>query len=257
MSAGQPKENVRAYWDQAPCGTPDVADLEELTRYRELERIRYEREPFLARVARFADARGLDMLEVGVGAGTDHLNFARAGAHCHGIDLTEAGIAMTRRRLQLEGLSSQLQRADAEHLPFDTARFDFVYSWGVIHHTPDTTAAAREILRVLKPGGRFTVMVYNRRSLLAAQAWLVFGLARGRPFAGAKDLIANHVESPGTNAYTAVEALDLFADARTRQVETIVTAHDLRVGRRRYLPHWTASLVPAGFGWFHVVTGTR
>jgi SAM-dependent methyltransferase len=251
------KDAVRRFWNEAPCGTRDVAEADERAKFRELERQRDEREPFIARHARFADASGKRLLEVGVGAGTDHIRFARAGAVCSGIDLTEAAIATTRRRFELEGLTSDLRVADCESLPFPDDSFDVVYSWGVIHHTPDTPRAAREILRVLRPGGRFTVMVYNRYSLLAAQAWLVFAALRGRPTRRMRDVLASHVESPGTKAYTPREARALFDGAHEVRVDTVVTAYDMRIGRRRFLPPWTWSVVPRRLGWFHVVSGTK
>jgi ubiquinone/menaquinone biosynthesis C-methylase UbiE len=196
-------------------------------------------------------------LEVGVGAGTDHLSFVRAGASCHGVDLTAAAIETTRRRLELAGLTSDLRVSDAEALPFADESFDLVYSWGVIHHTPDTRRAASEIIRVLKPGGRFCVMVYNRQSLLALQAWVRFGLARGNPLASRAALIAENIESPGTRAFSRGEASALFQEAHMVRVSTVVTAYDMRVGRRTFLPQWTWRFVPPRLGWFHVIEGRR
>jgi ubiquinone/menaquinone biosynthesis C-methylase UbiE len=54
--------------------------------------------------------------------------------------------------------------ADAEQLDFADNTFDIVYSHGVLHHTPDTAGAIREVHRVLKPGGRAVVMLYHRNS---------------------------------------------------------------------------------------------
>jgi ubiquinone/menaquinone biosynthesis C-methylase UbiE len=251
------KDAVRRFWNEAPCGTRDVSESDERAAFRELERQRDDREPFIARYAHFDQAGGKRLLEVGVGAGTDHIRFARAGGLCTGIDLSETSLETTRRRFALEGMRSDLRVADCEALPFDDESFDLVYSWGVIHHTPDTPRAAREILRVLRPGGRFCVMVYNRRSLLAAQAWLVYGALRGRPTRRVRDVLAAHVESPGTKAYTSEEATALFDGARDVRVDTVVTAYDLRVGRRRFLPKWTWPLVPSQLGWFHVVSGSK
>ncbi|MDA2915012.1 class I SAM-dependent methyltransferase, partial [Acidobacteriia bacterium AH_259_A11_L15] len=93
-----------------------------------------------------------------------------------------------------------------ENLPFPSEHFDLVYSWGVIHHTPDPAAAADEITRVCKPEGDVLVMVYHRRSLVALQAWLVYGLLRGRPWRSVGRILAEHVESPGTRAFTRGEA---------------------------------------------------
>jgi ubiquinone/menaquinone biosynthesis C-methylase UbiE len=251
------KEAVRSYWNAAPCGTKDVVGTEEAQRFRDLERVRYEREPFIERFARFHEARGKKLLEVGVGAGSDHLRFARAGAVCSGVDLSDVSLDTTRRRLAAEGLASELHVADAEALPFPDETFDIVYSWGVIHHTPDTPKAAREILRVLRRGGTFCVMVYNRHSLVAAQAWVVYAALRGRPGRSLADVLAHHMESPGTKGYTAEEARALFGAAARARVETVVTPYDVRVGRRRFLPRWTWRAVPSALGWFHVVTGTR
>lgn len=251
------KHAVRDFWEEAPCGTREIDAAHDHETFAEVERQRDAREPFIARFARFEDARGKELLEVGVGAGTDHLRFARAGAHCTGVDLTDAAIEMTRSRLRAEGLHSNLQRADAESLPFPEERFDIVYSWGVIHHTPDTGRAAEEILRVLRPGGRFCVMVYNRESLLAWQAWVMYALLRRRPFRTIDEVIAGHVESKGTKAYSARGARELFQGAKAVHVQSVVTAYDMRIGRRRFLPQWTWRLVPARYGWFHVVSGFK
>ena len=257
MDMNADKDAVRRFWNEAPCGTRDVAAEDERAKFAELQRQRDAREGFIARYARFGETAGLKVLEVGVGAGSDHVRFARAGAECTGVDLSEVSLATTRRRFELEGLHSDLRVADAEHLPFADGTFDVVYSWGVIHHTPDTPRAAAEILRVLRPNGRFTVMVYNRHSLLAAQAWMVFAALRGKPNRSIGDVLAKHVESPGTKAYTVGEARRLFAAAHGVAVDTIVTAYDMRVGRRHFLPRWTWRLAPSRFGWFHVVSGRK
>ncbi len=250
------KERVREFWDAAPCGTRDTEDLEEADQGIELERMRDEREPFIADFARFDEARGKELLEVGVGAGTDHLRFARAGAVCSGVDLTQAAVDLTGRRLAGEGLASNLRTADAEALPFADESFDIVYSWGVIHHTPDVPRAAAEILRVLRPGGRFCVMVYNLHSLVALQTWLRFAVLKGRPGTSLRRVIADNMESPGTQAYGAEEARGLFPVDSAR-VDTRITAYDLRLGRRLFLPRWTWNLVPSSLGWFHIVSGSK
>jgi SAM-dependent methyltransferase len=250
------KADVQQYWQATPCGTEESQSTDEFQRYLDLEAYSEQMEPFIPRFADFHGCRGKRVLEVGVGAGTDHLHFARAGAVLSGVDLTDAATDITARRLEAEGFQSDLRTGDAEALPFPDDQFDVVYSWGVIHHTPGTKQAAREILRVLRPGGRFCVMVYNLNSLVAAQAWLVYGAARGRPQKSRLELIAEHMESAGTKAFSSRDALDLFpvADAK---VETVVTGYDMRIGRRRFLPTWTRKLVPHQLGWFHVLSGTK
>jgi ubiquinone/menaquinone biosynthesis C-methylase UbiE len=233
----------------APEGTPEF--------FRQLEEERIAREGFVADYARFSAWRGKQVLEVGVGAGSDFVRFARAGAVLTGIDLTQHGVELTRTRLTLEGLSAEVHQADAESLPFADGSFDFVYSWGVVHHTPDPARAIREIVRVARPGGRVCVMIYHRHSLVALQSWALHALLKGRPWRGLRAVIGEHIESVGTQAYTIGEARTLFAELEELEVKPVVTPYDLRVSRSRYLPAWIASLVPKRLGWFLVVSGRK
>src|SRR5579872_5716282 len=119
------KEAVRRYWDAAPCGTADVAAVDAAHRDAELEGIRYEREPFIPRFARFDSARGERLLEVGVGAGTDHLRVARAGGVCRRIDLSSVTREPPRRRLA-SGVLPLLRS-----VPVQTARARANRRWSV------------------------------------------------------------------------------------------------------------------------------
>jgi len=159
------KERVRAFWQANPCGTK-FADAEVGTRefFRRVEEHRYRTEWHIPGAAAFERAAGKRVLEVGCGLGTDGARFARAGALYTGVDLTEAAVGLARRRFELEGLAGEFRVADAESLDFADESFDLVYSHGVLHHTPDTARAVREIRRVLRPGGRAVVMLYHRDS---------------------------------------------------------------------------------------------
>jgi len=159
------KERVREFWQQHPCGTK-FSDAETGSRefFERIEKHRYEKEWHIPIAANFAGARGLKVLEIGCGIGTDGAQFARAGADYTGIDLTEAAIDLARERFALSGLKGDFRVSDAENLNFPDDSFDLVYSHGVLHHTPDIEAAIREIHRVLKPGGRAMVMLYHRGS---------------------------------------------------------------------------------------------
>ena len=159
------KERVRDFWQQHPCGTK-FSDAEMGSRefFERVEKHRYEKEWHIPTAANFAGTRGLKVLEIGCGMGTDGAQFARAGAVYTGIDLTEAAIDLARERFALSGLPGDFRVSDAENLDFPDESFDLVYSHGVLHHTPDIEAAVREIHRVLKPGGRAMVMLYHRGS---------------------------------------------------------------------------------------------
>jgi SAM-dependent methyltransferase len=159
------KERVRAFWQAHPCGTKFTEAEPGSRRFYELiEEHRYTKEWHIPKAADFASARGLKILEIGCGLGTDGAQFSKAGANYTGVDLTDAAVDLARRRFQLFDLPGCFQTGDAEHLDFPDEDFDLVYSHGVLHHTPDTAQAIREIHRVLRPGGRAVVMLYHRDS---------------------------------------------------------------------------------------------
>lgn len=161
----QLKERVRAFWQENPCGTK-FADAPPGSRrfYELVEQHRYQKEWHIPEAAGFAHTKDLRVLEIGCGLGTDGAQFAQAGAYYTGVDLTDAAVELARKRFELFQLPGTFRTADAEGLDFPNDSFDIVYSHGVLHHTPDTAGAVKEVHRVLKPGGRAIVMLYHRDS---------------------------------------------------------------------------------------------
>lgn len=246
------KRRVRDFWQRAPCGST-LTSLEPGTPefFVEVERARYSAEPFIPKYADFPGAAGKTVLEIGVGLGTDFISFARAGARMTGIDITPRAVELVCRRLQLEGLEARVLVADAERLPFADGSFDRVYSWGVLHHTPNTAAAVREAVRVTRPGGELCMMLYGRRSWAAAGAWLRSALRQRRPFRSISQVLADSVESEGTKGYTQRELHEMFRELQDLRVESVVTVYD-----KRYFGPLTA-ITGNRFGWFRVIRGRR
>jgi len=118
------------------------------------------------RIFPYAQMKGSKTLEVGCGMGTMAMQWALAGASVHAVDLNEKAIEMTRKRFELFNLSGDIRQSDAHSLPFEDKEFDYIYSWGVLHHSPDIAGSFKELFRTLKPGGSFGIMLYNRNSLL-------------------------------------------------------------------------------------------
>ncbi|PWB95154.1 class I SAM-dependent methyltransferase [Methylosinus sporium] len=209
------KARVRDHWELETCGTRYGEDHDRLAWFREIAENRIRLEPYILDFARFPEADGRQILEIGVGAGTDFEQWCRYAAHATGVDLTEAAIALTAEHLRLEGISESrftLRTADAEALPFEDKTFDIVYSWGVLHHTPNTERAYREAYRVLKPGGVMRTMIYHIPSWTGIMLYVAHGLLKGRIALGLRSAIFNHLESPGTKAYTCAEGRRLAAD---------------------------------------------
>jgi ubiquinone/menaquinone biosynthesis C-methylase UbiE len=233
IAPDQEKLAVQEFWNRRSCGEV-YATGESLVEQLEAQaRARYYLEPYIFGFARFADGRGRDVLEIGVGMGADHLQWAKASPRSlTGIDLTPRAIEITRARIDAYGLSSTLECADAEHLPFPDNSFDIVYSWGVLHHSPDTPRAISEVHRVLRPGGVARVMIYHYWSITGYLLWLRYGLFRGRSMT---HVYAKYLESPGTKAYTVEQAEEMFRDFKAVFARSQLSFGDLlrgEVGQR-------------------------
>jgi ubiquinone/menaquinone biosynthesis C-methylase UbiE len=160
------KSEVKLYWNADPCGT-QFTNLERGSSvfYDEVERYRYLHNPFMLQACKFSQCSGKKLLEIGSGLGTDSVQFARSGAHVTCLDLTPESIALAKKHFEIRGLEGEFVVGDAENLPFPDNIFDIVYSFGVLHHTPDTPKAIQEVYRVLKPGGEAIIMLYHKNSL--------------------------------------------------------------------------------------------
>jgi SAM-dependent methyltransferase len=147
------KRAVHDFWNRSSCGEELYLTSATKEGYEEQTDTRYSLEPIILSFADFESSKGKTVLEIGVGLGADHQMFAQSGAVLSGIDLTERAVAHTKQRLASLDLTSALQTADAENLPFSDNYFDIVYSWGVLHHSPDTQKAVNEVHRVLTGRG--------------------------------------------------------------------------------------------------------
>jgi ubiquinone/menaquinone biosynthesis C-methylase UbiE len=208
------KTEVAKFWNAAACGERAYAAGKSFDdQMANHATSRSALEPYIFEFAKFHEAAGKAVLEIGVGMGADHLNFAlHTPKRLCGIDLTERAIAITHARLTKDGKTSELLRADAENLPFPDNSFDIVYSWGVLHHTPDTQKAFKEVCRILKPGGVARIMIYHKWSIVGASLWIRYSALQLRPMP-LKNVYAAYVESPGTKAYTLREAVELCHQA--------------------------------------------
>jgi 2-polyprenyl-3-methyl-5-hydroxy-6-metoxy-1,4-benzoquinol methylase len=130
----------------------------------------------------FDQIAGKKVLEVGCGMGLHSELMARAGAQVTAIDISPKSVAATRARLALKDIAADVHELDAETRDLG-GEFDFIWSWGVIHHSARTGRVLRNLYAALKPGGELRFMVY---SLDGMQAYAVIasqyllGFWRGR-----------------------------------------------------------------------------
>lgn len=234
------KDEVRDFWDAASCGEVYARGETLQQQYEAHAQARYELEPYIRDFAQFPSGAGRDVLEIGVGMGADHVEWARSGPRSlNGVDLTPRAIEHTRTRLEFLGLHSSLRVGDAEQLPFENDSFDVVYSWGVLHHSPDTPRAIAEVHRVLRPDGTARIMIYHRRSIMAIMLWVRYGLLAGKPRRTFTDILAHHLESPGTKGYTVSEARAMCRGFSSVEVRPFLSFGDLlqgEVGQRHRGP---------------------
>lgn len=221
------KAAVHNFWNEESCGESLYLHQASTEGYQAQARERYRLEPYIENFAQFAQASGQRVLEIGVGLGADHQRFAEAGAQLSGIDLTSRAVEHTRKRLKCFGLPADVSVGDAEHLAFPDGEFDVVYSWGVIHHSPNTQRAVREIHRVLKAGGQARVMIYHTWSMVGLMLWARYAALGLKPWLSLADIYSRYLESPGTKAYTLKEARQLFSEFSDVKIEIVLTHGDL------------------------------
>lgn len=227
MTDPNQKQEVHAFWNEASCGEALYLNGTDPEGFASQLKRRYELEPYILDFAQFEEFRGRKVLEIGIGLGADHQKFSEVGAELYGIDLTERAVAHTRNRLACLGLESRLEVGDAENLAFEDESFDLVYSWGVLHHSPDTPRTISEVWRVLKRGGICKIMVYHKWSMVGFLLWLRYALLTLRPFTSLKAIYARHLESPGTKAYSIAEAKAMFEIFSEVTILTVLTHGDL------------------------------
>ncbi len=158
---------VQAYWDRRPCNIRhSTAEIGSKEYFDEVEARKYFVESHIPGFAQFERWAGKRVLEIGCGIGTDAINFARAGADYTAVEVSEVSLALTRKRFDTFGLKGSFFNANAEQLATVVGQrgFDLVYSFGVIHHTPNQRAVIAQARQVIRPDGELRIMLYAKNS---------------------------------------------------------------------------------------------
>jgi len=267
-----PISRVSEYWNSRPCNirhSPKPVGSREY--FDEVEFRKYLVEPHILEFADFARWNGKKVLEIGCGIGTDTINFARHGAHVTAVDLTEKSLAVARERARVFDLDSRIRfiQANAEKLreTIPPERFDLIYSFGVIHHTPHPDRVLEEIRHYVTPDSTVKIMVYHRWSWKVL--WVLFGYGKGQ-FWKLSRLIAEHSEAqtgcPVTYSYSRATGRQLLEQHGFRVTDVMVDhifpysiAEYVKYQYRlvwyfRWMPRSLFRLLERVFGWHLCLT---
>lgn len=175
-------EKVKDYWDTRPCNIKhSKKPLGTKEYFDEVEARKYFVEPHIPKFADFEKWKGKKVLEVGCGIGTDSINFAKAGAKLTCIELSEVSLNMCKKRFDVFGLKANFYLANAENLsevvPIEI--FDLIYSFGVIHHTPNPSKALDELKKYADNKTIFKLMLYSKYSLKTFDFFIKHGYKFG------------------------------------------------------------------------------
>jgi len=264
-------QSVRDYWNRRPCNIRhSTAEIGTKEYFEQVEARKYLVEPHIPTFAEFSKWKGKKVLEIGCGIATDTINFARAGAEVTAIDLSSKSLKLAAKRAEVFGFSDRINfyEANAEKLSefIPAQKYDLVYSFGVIHHSPHPEKIIGQIRDYfIHPGSTLKLMVYYRYS------WKVFWMLmqeKGR-FWKLDKIIAKHSEAqtgcPVTYSYTKKTIKELIGenfDIEDNYVEHIFPYRIPEYVKYEYVKEWYWQMLPEnGFrrleknlGWHLCVT---
>ena len=223
--------DVHDFWNAESCGERYAISDDNYEKFTSEEISRYRLEPYIKDFACFEEFKNKDVLEIGVGFGSDHSQIAKNHPKSlTGVDLTDRAIENTKLRFKTIQLKSNLKIDNAENLSFKDSTFDAIYSWGVLHHSPNTSKCFEEVLRCLKPGGFAKIMIYHKYSPTGWMLWMRYGLFKLKPFIKLNEIYAKYLESPGTKAYTLKQANELVKNFSNAEMKVQLSFGDLLQG---------------------------
>jgi len=158
-------EGVKKFWNDRPCNIRHgTAPLGSSEYFDQVEHRKYFVEPHIPGFVEFDKWSGKKVLEVGCGIGTDTMNFFRAGADLTSIDLSDESVALSKKRAEVFGFDPErISVSNVEEYTSDQ-KFDLIYSFGVIHHTPEPKRAIEQLSKLQETGQEMRLMLYSKIS---------------------------------------------------------------------------------------------
>jgi ubiquinone/menaquinone biosynthesis C-methylase UbiE len=226
-------------WNARACGELP-GDKQSVDYFDAVARDRYRQQPWMHDYFRYERFAGQHVLEIGIGQGTDMMQFAQVGAICHGVDITANHLKLTALNATLRGVDVDLHEVDATRLPFNDDSIDCVYSFGVLHHIPEIDQVVAEIHRVLKPGGRVMMALYYKWSAFHLLCKLMAnGLRNGWLFTKGYDGLLATIEM-GADGINVKPYVRLFSKPEVQQLMQAFKQEDLSIHQLHEDHFWPA-----------------
>jgi 2-polyprenyl-3-methyl-5-hydroxy-6-metoxy-1,4-benzoquinol methylase len=158
-------EEITNYWNNQPCNIKHSnKEIGSKEYFEEVTKRKYLVEPHILEFANFSKYRNKKVLEIGCGIGTTAQSFMENGSIYEGIDISEKSINIAKKRLDIFNLTGKFSVQNIEEY-LSNVKYDLVYSFGVLHHTPNIKRAIDNIYDLLEEGGEFKLMLYAKNSL--------------------------------------------------------------------------------------------
>lgn len=255
------KKKIQDYWTKnvpgldiaTGKGTPENKDF-----YQGVDDFRYKYDSYIPGLIRTFASAGKKILEIGSGMGSDSRSIASTGAELISLDVSFDNVSFTLTGERLFGLKGEGVCGDGEYLPFKDNSFDVVYSFGVLHHTPDTQKAIREAYRVLKPQGRCVIMLYHKGYayyvLLLLFGWRCLFFRETK-----EQMMSKYDHTPLSKQYSKKEAAKIFAQFKDVSFEmtTFGGARDHWLLKYVWLSLNKSRFLMNRFGSFLIIRGVK
>lgn len=241
------KKQISEYWSENVPGLNKIIgghDSKTLTFYERVDSYRYRNESYIPPLLDSVVEKGKKVLEVGFGLGTDLRYFSKKGMNAFGIDLSLSNAVLANKGFAVTGIKGEVLTADAENLPFKNESLNLVYSYGVLHHTPNTQKAIGEVHRVLKKEGKILIMLYHKG---LAYRWISLQYLL-RKLCGCKtsrkDLITKKYDhTPLSKMYSKNEARSMFTKFRDLEI-SIITFGGVKENKKLWWIYYLLNFCP-------------
>lgn len=262
------KNKTRSVWGATPAGSMLGAGQKLGTKeyFKQVVEKRFANEcDWMFEVVDFKSYKDKRVLEIGCGCGYDAYQFCVHGARYTGIDLVPQNPILARNNLKYFGCSVETYEMDVEQLRLPANHYDFVFSFGVLHHVPDIDLALRNIYRVVRPGGGVQVIVYHKISIfyllhIAFFDWILRGKFRTISLAKRLSMIefTESGQLPLVTVYSKRElqkkikdAGFIIEDVKIRKLKAEDLPNIKFIARfYKYIPGWVLSWMSRRWGWY-------